>query len=285
MQPIFVIGRHRSGTTWVANILAAHPSVFTPEHEAHQGQHESAFFSSLLPYCRMGVTEPDRRAISAIFERSDFWHLLFPSNSPRIDIETTGVERYFSGAMDEAARRRACTHWVEKTPGHTLVLQDLLERFPEAKFIAVQRSWLNAVRSNVYKFGDPDKVNDWVKAAIWSELYSKIIRLNGSKLFFINYEALLRDFEEESRNMFDYVGLADDAFESTQWAPDSSYSGKPPAIQPGILAALWLVRAGFFFVPATACQKVARAWVRRRAGVLPAWFFRVYRGAKTSGGE
>ncbi len=72
MQEIFVIGRHRSGTTWVTNLIASHPKIFTPEHQKHQGQDESAFFSSVVPYCHMGSAETDRLAISTIFEHSDF---------------------------------------------------------------------------------------------------------------------------------------------------------------------------------------------------------------------
>lgn len=45
MQPIFVFGRHRSGTTWVTNVLMSHKKVFSPNHETHNGQHESAFFA------------------------------------------------------------------------------------------------------------------------------------------------------------------------------------------------------------------------------------------------
>jgi hypothetical protein len=116
VRKIFVIGRHRSGTTWVTNILASHHKVFTPTHEAHRGQHESEFFSSLVPYCRQGKTSTDRMAIRSIFERSDFWHLLFPEEAPSLDIDRLGVLGYFEGALDEAARLRDCTHWVEKTP-------------------------------------------------------------------------------------------------------------------------------------------------------------------------
>ena len=68
LTKIFVLGRHRSRTTLLANIVASHPKIFTPEHEAHRGQHESEFFSSVVPYCRLADTPTDRLALRALSE-------------------------------------------------------------------------------------------------------------------------------------------------------------------------------------------------------------------------
>ena len=62
-RPIFVLGRHRSGTTWVSNILASVPGIYSPSHPLHKGAHESAYFSLLIPYCNLGMTAADLRAV------------------------------------------------------------------------------------------------------------------------------------------------------------------------------------------------------------------------------
>ena len=72
-RPIFVLGRHRSGTTWLSNVLAAFPEIYAPAHELHHGTHESAFFSHLVPYCNGGRTAVDLLAIKRLFERSDYF--------------------------------------------------------------------------------------------------------------------------------------------------------------------------------------------------------------------
>ena len=273
-----MLGRHRSGTTWVTNLIAAHPKVYTPEHQVHQGQKESAFFSSLVPYCRNGFLETDRRAIGAIFERSDYWYLLFPENPPVLDIEKLGVAGYFSRAMDEAARRRGCTHWVEKTPAHSLFLGDLLRWFPKAKFIAVQRSRLETVRSNVYKSGNPKRMRDWFKAAMWGEIYAKAIRLNRRNVCLVKYEALLEDFASESKRISAYIGLGDTASLMSRWAPDSSYDGVPPIVPIRFRVIIWIVRCLFYLIPARFGMLAGRLWFVMRGGVLPRGFFLLYRG-------
>ena len=49
---VFIIGSHRSGTTYLTNVLAEQNDLYTPQTEKHRGQIESAFFSHFLKYFR-----------------------------------------------------------------------------------------------------------------------------------------------------------------------------------------------------------------------------------------
>lgn len=43
--PIPVVGKHRSGTTGLANHLCEHSAIEGVQHEAHGGIHESGYYS------------------------------------------------------------------------------------------------------------------------------------------------------------------------------------------------------------------------------------------------
>jgi len=47
MKPkrVFILGLQRSGTTWLANMLAALPQVAAVAHESHRGVHESVVWA------------------------------------------------------------------------------------------------------------------------------------------------------------------------------------------------------------------------------------------------
>ena len=278
VSKIFVLGRHRSGTTWVTNILAAHPSVFTPEHQAHQGQHESAFFSSLVPYCRFGKTEVDLRAISAIFERSDYWKLLFPHTGPEIDIADCGLSAYFSQAMDQAAKDRKCAFWVEKTPAHTLVLRYLLKEYPDAYFVRVRRHRADVIRSNVYKFGNPGSYMDWIRHSVWHELYEKVLDLYDDQIYSIEYEALVDNPDRETHSLFHYLGIPPENNLASGWAADSSFGSKPPEVEKKYLNIIHFNAFLFRFAPRKLCERFVSRWLKKRGGFLPPWFFKVYKG-------
>lgn len=279
-KKIFVVGRHRSGTTWVANILASHPSVFTPSHEAHRGQHESEFFSSVVPYCRLGQTRSDRIAIRAIFERSDFWHLLFPDTSPSLDIEALGTHGYFSSAMDDAARRRGCTHWLEKTPAHTLLLGELVHAYPDAIFVGVERDALDTTRSNVHRFANPDRWFDWRRASVWNEVYAKILRRYRDRVHMVRYKDLVDRYEEETSKLLNMVGLGDEVGLQSSWAPNTSFDGETPNVPGKYRLTVRATSFLFRFVPGVVCEAVARHRVRKPDKPLPHWFFRVFCGSQ-----
>ena len=44
-QPLFILGKQRSGTTWLANQLSQHSQIAAVRSDHHNGVHESAFFS------------------------------------------------------------------------------------------------------------------------------------------------------------------------------------------------------------------------------------------------
>lgn len=278
IKKIFVVGRHRTGTTWVANILASHAQVFTPTHEAHRGQHESEFFSSVVPYCRLGETQTDRMAIRAIFERSDFWQLLFPESSPSLDVEELGIHGYFSAAMDEATLQRGCTHWLEKTPAHTLVLGDLVRAYPDAIFIAVERDSLDTTRSNVHRFADANRWRDWLKAAVWHEVYSKILSRHRDRVHVVRYADLVNCYDKEMSTLMQVVGLNDQAHLQSSWAPNTSFGGDVPEVPTKYRLLVRAISILFRYVPASFCELVARNRVRKLDKPLPNWFFRVFSG-------
>ncbi len=190
------------------------------------------------------------------------------------------MQDYFKTAMSVAAGNRGCTYWLEKTPAHTLCLADLMRAYPDAKFIAVVRNRIETVRSNVYKFGNPDKVIDWFKSAFWGEVYLKIILVNRESLFLVRYSKLRAGFICEVEKLFSFIGLDAETRLVNHWKPDSSYQGEAPPVRFKHLAAIWIVRIAFYFIPGYLCEKAGAMWVKRRS-VLPRWFFRVY-GARGS---
>ena len=275
IDPIFVLGRQRSGTTWITNILASHDDIFTPLHEAHQGQHESAFFSALVPYCNFAQTEQDRIALKAIFERSDFFQLVQDGQFPPPSIRGLDASAYFRRVMDLAAERRGCSMWLEKTPAHTLCLSTLLECFPDAYFIAVTRKTYEVVRSNVYKFGDPGSLSAWIRATILTKIYEKMLRRYKDRLCMVKYEELLTHYDETVSRIISYLGLENAGAYSSQYQRVSSYDEKAPKKHRFNKILVTCFCVGLELIPSSGLQILIDRKRARRRGKLPPWFFKL----------
>src|SRR5919108_3944767 len=73
--PVFVLGLERSGTTWLANILASHPQAVAVQSEDHFGVHESIFFSHFAPAYGDLNEEHNFRRFATDFTASDYYLL------------------------------------------------------------------------------------------------------------------------------------------------------------------------------------------------------------------
>ena len=151
-QPIFIVGRARSGTTGLANRLAEHPAVASVHGDipgSDGGIAESAFFSHF--YNKFG----DLNKYSNLAE-------LVESFAPGTFFEVAGLEKellyaarpttyggFFQVMMDELTRRQDGEAWLEKTPAHALYLPEIHASFPHARYIAIVRDMASQLRSLV----------------------------------------------------------------------------------------------------------------------------------------
>lgn len=276
MKRIFVVGRHRSGTTWVTNILEAHPDIFVPSHPEHHGQHESAFFSSLFPYCNWGAESADRWAIYALFFLSDYGKLLAIDSDKAQEFIGYHPSLFFQEVMDTAAHIREKKAWAEKTPAHTLYLEELVKWFPDGIFIAVDRNPYDTTISNVYKFSYNKSIINYILQAARTILYKKIIYSMKNRVHIVSYEKLLRDYNMECERMFRAIGMLPENVTQSRFAKDSSFKKERPEVSKlsslavNATAFLLSLLPGFLFIIA------ARIYKRRKRVKLPVWFFKLH---------
>jgi hypothetical protein len=148
-KPIFVLGVHRSGTTWVANILCLHSRIAGIQAERHYGIHESAFFCIVKG--RFGDIGNDENFIEFIetFSNSDYFILSNLDKTYFYKNRPCSYDEFFKMMMDKYAEEQKAEFWLEKTPAHLLYFSDLLEIFPTAKFIIIKRNIIDSIKSDI----------------------------------------------------------------------------------------------------------------------------------------
>lgn len=268
-KPIFIIGAHRSGTTWLSNLLAAVPGIYAPTHTEHRGVHESAFFSHLLKYCNFGKSRSDLLAMKYLFEKSDFFLLTGLDGGP--DIIEHGYAGYFRLVMDAAAERNRAAYWLEKTPAHTLFARFIKQAFPDAVLIAVKRDYKDVVRSKLYGFGNPGSMWQWFRQSMATAIYEKVIESNG--VFTVRYADLDADLEKTARLCLAEIGMNTTTRLDIDYPKNTSFETSSPRIEWWQNAALLAGRFLVLMWPASTVEKLILKLQARSRGQLPNWFF------------
>lgn len=284
--PVFVLGKQRSGTTWLANQLCRHPSIAGVQHEEHHGVHESAFFSHVsgrygdLSY-RVNFIE-----FVEVMAAADYFRLAGAGKDYLYSLWPCDYATVFRRVMERYATEREASHWLEKTPTHTPCVARLAESFPDARFVAVVRDVREVVESSLAR---PRPAGFETRARLrWHLIlrtvtswayYSAVIRRfsrHSRRILVLEFEDLRSDLEATLRAVCDFLGLPFDPEMCVgEYRPNTSFEEE--AAREAVLS--WTERklvsglAGWLsLVPGFAFERITgRRSPRERP--LPRWFF------------
>lgn len=194
VEPLFLVGCPRSGTTWLQAMLAGHPGI----HSGPETHFFHCFRSITRDYARsegkwFGFSRYlDRRQFSA-YLREAFWLLVSGRPGP----ETP--PRYF----------------LEKTPDHCLDGDAILSAFPRARFIHLARD-ARSVTASLLR-GSRGWASDWAPrttldaAFMWAERISAAQeigrRVGPEACCELRYEDLRAEPERHLARLFQWLDL------------------------------------------------------------------------------
>lgn len=274
---IFVIGAHRSGTTWLANCLMGIEGVFTPQAALHHGQIESAYFSRFLPYFNGAHKRSDKLAMFSAFEKTDFVGAL--KGDGLKPCYNNDPWSYFSLLMDNAARVHRCDSWVEKSPGNALVIDQLIDNFPKARFIFISRNYID--QSLSYALGLLGGIGVWnlFKAGLVAGIYRSSMRRGGDNIFRIRYEALRLNFDDEFGDCLRFLDFETREYTAPEFQPNSSYSpaysdiGQKPVLNFSQRAVVTIGYYTTIFIPRPGMMFLLGLRRRIFRSALPDWVY------------
>lgn len=160
LEPFFILGCVRSGTTMLRDILRHHPNLVSPE-ETHFYRWAEPFHTPEFDarYRNAGVLKKHRE-IDGITE--DEFLQIYKASTTRRDFMIAYMQKFL--AVKGAQGKR----WYDKTPQNVYGLPLLMADFPDAKFVHIVRNPLDVVAS--LRIGKVMKIADLVGAAnYWRE--------------------------------------------------------------------------------------------------------------------
>jgi hypothetical protein len=285
--PVFVLGLERSGTTWLANILANHPRTVAVQSEDHFGVHESIFFSHFARAYGDLAEDSNFRAFARDFTTSDYYLLTGLPPDWLLERRPRSYPEAFRAVMEEMARRRGGADvWVEKSPSHTLLADKLAAAFPDARFVGIVRRPQAVIASQLRVTGKappryPSRVASLLRLSRDCSLYERRLkrfcRAHRACLL-TSYEDLVADPAREMRRICDFIGIEyTPTVLELPWRRNTSFrSQERPAGGTDALDRLFVAAAMSVLrvIPLRALQAEVD-WRQARAGVQwPSWCWR-----------
>lgn len=220
---LFLVGCPRSGTTLLQSLIAAHPNV-TSFPESH-------FFVRL--YSTRGLmrhlglaSRMARSAMEAYFEDIGA-EACYQNHTSSFMLRATTVCRTFIRTLDDLARQKGASFWLEKTPRHLHHISDIEALVPKTHVIHLLRrgedtiaSLYHAMNKYVEKWGGPVSIDECCRR--WKHDIECSLRYAGKRGHtLVTYEQVVERTESTLRQIADDAGCTYDPSMTEDYAEAS----------------------------------------------------------------
>ncbi len=214
LKKIFVVGAPRSGTTLTQSILAAHPLVYsTRETHLIVNMRRNGSKFKFLDHIRL---DPNRvqQAIEYLRDRCPERHQQFQIQQPYCRRLSDSI-RLLNQLYTAAAQARNKIYWVEKSPEHVGYIYPISRHIESPIFIHTIRDPRDNIAS-LYDVGQTYpkswKNRQTLQRCIDTyQLYlsKSMPHLNREHHFFLVYDHLIENPEQQIRSLLSFTGLDD----------------------------------------------------------------------------
>ena len=210
IEPFFIIGAGRSGTTLLRRMLVASEQVHIPP--------ETYVLAQVIEYYRRNAYQDWESLVLqclALFELHPEFHTFHISLRPLLPrlYSLPEQERSLARMLDMFYRfhaeqiSMACSRWGDKTPVNTFALDAIYEVFPRAQFIHLLRDGVDVVHSCM-KRGLVPRLED--AAARWQRALHEVQRFAQKQpqaCRELRYEALVQQPDIEMSALCEWLGI------------------------------------------------------------------------------
>ncbi|MBX6362409.1 MAG: sulfotransferase [Gemmatimonadetes bacterium] len=289
-HPLFILGKHRSGTTWLANQLAEHSRIAGVRHVRHHGIHESVFFSQV--YSRYGDLAVRSNFVEfvEVMAASDYFRLAGVTRDDLHSLWPATYEAVFRTVMDRYAARRGADYWLEKSPAHTPLVARLAALYPDARFVGIIRDAQAVVASTLglFEMRYPERASrrtararEILETVIGWAYYNQAMRrfaAKSSRILVVDYASLEADLPGTLQAVCAFLRIPyEESMCRRSYAPNTSFrdrSRRPRSLkvgEPQLVRAATTLLAAVPFRTLGVLRGVRRRQHRRAP--LPDWFF------------
>jgi hypothetical protein len=232
-RPLFVLGKQRSGTTWLASQLCEHPLIAGVRHEHHHGILASHYLTTIR--FRYGDLTQKTNFIEFVeaISASDTFRFLGVDKDFLYSLWPISYEDLFRTVMTMYAEQQGARYWLDKTNEYTPFVREIAQIYPDAKFVGIIRNIEDVLPSTFGRYGKyKNRKYDIVKNVFSWTWFNKVM-LNFAKtsnrIHIVRYEDLKRDMRTTMMGICGFLSVEfDDAMLTQAYSSNTTFrKGRP----------------------------------------------------------
>ncbi len=211
-KPVFVIGKNRSGTKWLSNIIGSHPEVAAVQGEEFTGILESNLFFQFPEAFGDLRNSENYCAMAACSSRTSVFECTGLDEKLLFAEKINDYHKFFRQVMDAYAAKDNKHRWLQKA--NPLVLPQLYTAFPDAQFVITNRDITDSIRSSIalaQRNGTKGSsiFGEMALYHLGEKMYNQF--RGKSNVMFVTFEDLKGDREAVTRRICEFLRLQFDA--------------------------------------------------------------------------
>lgn len=229
VNPIFILGSDRNGTTWLPNILCNHPEICGAQHRAHWGIKESYICRHILYWNDFDENDEFIKFLE-LYSSGDYFKLVEGDKEYFYENRPEDFTDFFFQMMDNYAEKKDAKYWTTKLDkqfyNHPTILKRFFqkadERYEKIKFIGIKRKYADVLGSALNMPGADKR---WRKQRFKKEIFAIDNMINYAH----DYNSIKKIISERNGLMLQFNLLKNDrekAFEKIIKYLNIDYSEK-----------------------------------------------------------
>lgn len=207
-QPLFVIGKPRSGTKWLSNIISNHADVACVQRHGDSGILDSNVFAYMPDVFGDLSIDENYFGFLACFAKTSFFRLTGLDESVLYSERINDYNDIFRMVMDCYAEKVGKVFWVQKAS--VADFPGIYPSFPDAKFVVIQREIEAHIRSaramRISNVGRGRGIFFEVCQYWFARQTAEQFR-SAPNVMMVEYEQLREERESAVRRMASFLGL------------------------------------------------------------------------------
>ena len=208
VKPVFVIGKNRSGTKWLSNIIANHPDIACVQREGAGGIVETNIFSNFPALFGDLRYEENYFGMAVCFSQTNFFRLTGLNEGVLYENRKENYLDLFRYVMNLYSKRGKKTYWLQKAAVDDF--ENIYNFFPDARFIVVERDIVDNIRSTrgLAKLNDKPVPGIIREIAKWHLAQKTTRRYQAeSNVMHVTFDQLKNDRQNLVKKVCDFLEL------------------------------------------------------------------------------